>query len=118
MVLPGPLYPAKQQLALSSTAPHVRLYTLHDWVPLHAGEGMTELYAALQPVLDGHSSYHQQQVEAEEEDAGSERPVQLAIMGLPNVASFPSPLPGPPLPPSPPILSGPSSLLVVAYLTS
>ena len=73
---------------------------------------MTELYAALQPVLDGHSSYHQQQVEAEEEDAGSERPVQLAIMGLPNVASFPSPLhpPSPPLPPY--FLALPPSLLL------
>lgn len=46
---------------------------------------MTELYAALQPVLDKHDSYHQQQ--DEEEEAGKERPVQLAIMGLPNVVS-------------------------------
>ena len=59
---------------------------------------MTELYAALQPVLDEHNSYHQQQLEAEEEDAGSERPVQLAIMGLPNVVSSPNPLTEPPFP--------------------
>ena len=57
---------------------------------LHAGEGMTELYAALQPVLDEHDSHHGQQVEAQEEEAGAERPVQLAIMGLPNVASVQS----------------------------
>ena len=49
---------------------------------------MTELYAALQPVLDEHNSYHHQQVEAEEQEVESERPVQLAIMGLPNVASL------------------------------
>ena len=59
---------------------------------------MTELYAALQPVLDEHSSYHQQQLEAEQEDAESERPVQLAIMGLPNVASSSDPVPDPPSP--------------------
>ena len=50
---------------------------------------MTELYAALQPVLDEHNSYHQQH--GEEEEAGSERSVQLAIMGLPNVASAATP---------------------------
>ena len=47
-----------------------------------SGEGMTDLYEALQPVLD-------EQVEPgnEAEDVGDEkqRPVQLAIMGLPNV---------------------------------
>lgn len=53
---------------------------------------MTELYAALQPVLDEHDSYHGQQVEAQDEEAGAERAVQLAIMGLPNVASV-QPLP-------------------------
>ena len=62
---------------------------------------MTELYAALQPVLDEHSNYHQQQSEAEQEDAGSERPVQLAIMGLPNVASSSDLVPDPPPPPPP-----------------
>lgn len=46
---------------------------------------MTELYAALQPILDAHqSSLTQGQEEAEE---GRERAVQLAIMGLPNVVS-------------------------------
>lgn len=55
---------------------------------------MTELYAALQPVLDEHDSYHGQQEEAKEAEAGAERPVQLAIMGLPNVASV-SPRPPP-----------------------
>ncbi len=44
---------------------------------------MTELYAALQPVLDEHDSFHQQQ--AQEDEEGKERAVQLAIMGLPNV---------------------------------
>ncbi|DBA81670.1 TPA: hypothetical protein ACH3X1_007420 [Trebouxia sp. C0004] len=47
------------------------------------GEGMTELYAALQPVLDEHQSFHKQQ--AQEDEEGKERAVQLAIMGLPNV---------------------------------
>ena len=42
---------------------------------------MTELYAALLPVLDEHDSHHGLQAEEE----GQERPVQLAIMGLPNV---------------------------------
>ncbi len=46
---------------------------------------MTELYAALQPVLDQHTSFHSQQ--AEEGEEGKERAVQLAIMGLPNVVS-------------------------------
>jgi len=46
---------------------------------------MTELYAALQPVLDEHESFHQQQ--AQEDEEGKERAVQLAIMGLPNVVS-------------------------------
>ena len=46
---------------------------------------MTDLYAALQPILDKHESFHRQQDEEEEE--GKERPVQLAIMGLPNVVS-------------------------------
>ena len=44
---------------------------------------MTELYAALQPVLDEHESFHKQQAQKDEE--GKERAVQLAIMGLPNV---------------------------------
>lgn len=44
---------------------------------------MTELYAALQPVLDEHESFHRQQ--SEEDQEGKERSVQLAIMGLPNV---------------------------------
>ena len=79
---------------------------------------MTELYAALQPVLDEHSNYHQQQSEAEQEDAGSERPVQLAIMGLPNVASSSDLVPDPPPPPPLPILPGRSSILLVAYLVS
>lgn len=52
---------------------------------------MTELYAALRPVLDEHDNHHGQQVEAQKEEAGSERAVQLAIMGLPNVASVESP---------------------------
>ena len=46
---------------------------------------MTELYAALQPVLDEHESFHKHQ--AEEEKEGKERAVQLAVMGLPNVVS-------------------------------
>lgn len=46
---------------------------------------MTELYAALQPVLDEHDSFHKRQ--AEEEKEGKERAVQLAVMGLPNVVS-------------------------------
>lgn len=45
---------------------------------------MTDLYAALQPLLDEHNGFHQQQGE-EEAEPGTERPVQLAIMGLPNV---------------------------------
>ena len=53
---------------------------------MRTGEGMTDLYAAMQPVLDEHDGFHQQQGE-EEEGAGTERPVQLAIMGLPNVVS-------------------------------
>ena len=47
---------------------------------------MTELYAALQPVLDEHESFHHQQ--AQEDEEGKERAVQLAIMGLPNVVTF------------------------------
>lgn len=47
---------------------------------------MTELYAALQPVLDEHESFHKQQ--AQEDEEGKERAVQLAIMGLPNVVTF------------------------------
>ena len=46
---------------------------------------MTELYAALQPLLDEHESFHKQQ--AQEDEEGKERAVQLAIMGLPNVVS-------------------------------
>lgn len=46
---------------------------------------MTELYAALQPLLDEHESFHKQQ--AQEDKEGKERGVQLAIMGLPNVVS-------------------------------
>ena len=77
---------------------------------------MTELYAALQPVLDEHSNYHQQQSEAEQEDAGSERPVQLAIMGLPNVASSSALVPDPPPPPpSPYFLAVPPSFLLPTW---
>ena len=49
-----------------------------------AGEGMTDLYEALQPVLDD-----LEESDAEEEPVGEERQraVQLAIMGLPNVVS-------------------------------
>lgn len=46
---------------------------------------MTDLYEALQPVLD-----EQVKPGNEAEDGGDEkqRPVQLAIMGLPNVVCF------------------------------
>ncbi|KAA6417474.1 MAG: GTPase Der-like, partial [Trebouxia sp. A1-2] len=52
-------------------------------ISAETGEGMTELYAALQPLLDEHESFHKQQ--AQEDKEGKERGVQLAIMGLPNV---------------------------------
>lgn len=49
-----------------------------------AGEGMTDLYEVLQPVLDD-----LEESDVEEEPVGEERQraVQLAIMGLPNVVS-------------------------------
>ena len=49
---------------------------------------MTELYAALQPVLEEHEGEQSQQhQEQEEQEEGKERAVQLAIMGRPNGVS-------------------------------
>ena len=46
---------------------------------------MTELYAALQPVLEEREGLQDQQLQEQEQEEGKERAVQLAIMGLPNV---------------------------------
>ena len=54
---------------------------LGDPIPFSAehGEGMEELYAALQPIADGFDAAAE---EAPAEDAG--KPVQIAVMGRPN----------------------------------